>query len=68
MNKGKVGEKRSTVCTDCLLKNTSTKPNKYVVYQKLNHSIIQVTLLTFTNFDPWVAANKEATEPGIPSD
>jgi nitrite reductase/ring-hydroxylating ferredoxin subunit len=33
--KEKVGEKRSTVCThryaDCLLKNTSTKHNKYVV-------------------------------------
>ena len=39
-----VGEKRSTVCThmyaDCLLKNMSTKDNKYVVNvvnQKLEH-------------------------------
>jgi hypothetical protein len=36
-----VGEKRSTLCThryaDCLLKNTSTKDNKYVVNQKLEH-------------------------------
>ena len=36
-----VGEKRGTVCThryaDCLLKNTSTKDNKYVVNQKLEH-------------------------------
>jgi hypothetical protein len=36
-----VGEKRSTVCThryvNCLLKNTSTKDNKYVVNQKLEH-------------------------------
>jgi hypothetical protein len=32
---------RNIVCThmyaDCLLKNTSTKHNKYVVYQKLEH-------------------------------
>jgi hypothetical protein len=39
--KEQVGEKRSTVCThryaDCLLKNTSTKENKYVVNQKLEH-------------------------------
>jgi hypothetical protein len=37
--KEQVGERRSTVCThryaDCLLKNTSTKYNKYVVNQKL---------------------------------
>jgi hypothetical protein len=37
--KEQVGEKRSTVCThryaDCLLKNTSTKHNKYAVNQKL---------------------------------
>jgi hypothetical protein len=36
-----VGEKRSTVCShryaDYLLKNTSTKHNKYVVNQKLEH-------------------------------
>jgi bisphosphoglycerate-dependent phosphoglycerate mutase len=37
-----VGEKKSTVCThryteDCLLKTTSTKDNKYVVNQKLEH-------------------------------
>ena len=35
--KEQVGEKRSTVCThkyaDCLLKNTSTKHNQYVVNQ-----------------------------------
>ena len=39
--KEQVGEKRSTVCThrytNCLLKNTSTKHNKYVVNQKLEH-------------------------------
>jgi hypothetical protein len=39
--KEQVDEKRSTVCThryaDCLLKNTSTKENKYVVNQKLEH-------------------------------
>ena len=39
--KEQVGKKRSTVCThryvDCLLKNTSTKHNKYVVNQKLEH-------------------------------
>ena len=39
--KEEIGEKRSTVCThgyaDCLLKNTSTKHNKYVVNQKLEH-------------------------------
>ena len=38
--KEQVGEKRSTVCThrhaDCLLENTSTKDNKYVVNQKLD--------------------------------
>ena len=36
-----VGETRSTVCThryaDCLLQNTSTKDNNYVVNQKLQH-------------------------------
>jgi len=46
----------------------STKHNKYVVYQYLHHSIIHVTLLTFTNLDLWVAANKKTTEPGVPSD
>jgi hypothetical protein len=39
--KEQVGEKRSTVCThryaDCLLKNTSTKDNKYVVIKKIEH-------------------------------
>jgi hypothetical protein len=39
--KGAVSDKRSTVCThrydDCLLKNTSTKDNNYVVNQKLEH-------------------------------
>jgi hypothetical protein len=39
--KEQVGEKRSTVGThryaDCLLKNTYTKYNKYVVNQKLEH-------------------------------
>jgi hypothetical protein len=39
--KEQIGEKRNTVCThryaDCLLKNTSTKHNKYVVNQKLEH-------------------------------
>jgi hypothetical protein len=39
--KEQVGEKRSTVCThryaDCLLINMSTKHNKYVVNQKLEH-------------------------------
>ena len=39
--KKQVAEKRSTVCThryaDCLLKNTSTKENKYVVNQQLEH-------------------------------
>jgi ribosomal protein S24E len=41
--KEQVGEKRSTVCThryaDCLLKNMSTKHNKYVVNQKLEHVV-----------------------------
>ena len=39
--KEQVGEKRSTCGThryvDCVLKNTSTKDNKYVVNQKLEH-------------------------------
>jgi hypothetical protein len=39
--KEQVGERRSTVCThryaDCLMKNTSTKENKYVVNQNLEH-------------------------------
>ena len=39
--KEQAGEKRCTVCTqmyaDCLLKNISTKDNKYVVNQKLQH-------------------------------
>ena len=40
-SKKQVGEKRSTICThrygDCLLKNMSTKDNKYGVNQKLEH-------------------------------
>ena len=40
-NKGKVGEKRSTFCTqmyaDYLLKNTPTKHKKHIVNQKLEH-------------------------------
>jgi hypothetical protein len=40
--KEQVSEKRSTVCThkyaDCLLKNTSTKHNQYVVNQNLEHA------------------------------
>ena len=39
--KEQVDEERSTVCThryaDCLLKNTPTKQNKYVVNQELEH-------------------------------
>jgi hypothetical protein len=39
--KEQVGQKRSAVCThgyaDCLLKNTSTKYNKYGVNQKHEH-------------------------------
>ena len=39
--KEQISEKRSTACShiyaDCLLKNTSTKHNKYVVNQKLGH-------------------------------
>jgi hypothetical protein len=39
--KKQVGEKRSTVLpignADCLLKNSSTKDNKFVVNQKLGH-------------------------------
>ena len=39
--KDQVGKKRGTVCThsyaDDLLKNTSTKDNKYIVNQKLEH-------------------------------
>jgi hypothetical protein len=45
--KEKVGEKRSTVCThrypDCLLKNTSTKHNKYVVNQKHEQVLVGST-------------------------
>jgi hypothetical protein len=41
--KEQIAEKRTTVCThryaDCLLKNTSTKNNKYVVNQKLEHVV-----------------------------
>jgi len=41
MNKGPSRREGSTVCThmyaDSLLKNTSTKDNKYVVNQKLEH-------------------------------
>jgi hypothetical protein len=39
--KEQVGDKWSTVCAhrfaDCLLKNTLTKDNRYVVNQKLEH-------------------------------
>ena len=45
--KEQVSGKRSTVCThgyaDCLLKNTSTKDNKYVVNQK-NSSILMISV------------------------
>jgi len=39
--KEQVGEEGITVCThryaDCLLKNTSTKDNKYIVNKKIEH-------------------------------
>jgi hypothetical protein len=45
--KEEVGEKKSTVCThryaDCLLKNTSTKDNKYVVNQESSMLMISVS-------------------------
>jgi len=47
--KGQVGGKRSTVCThryaesECLLKNKSTKHNKYVVNKK-NSSILMISV------------------------
>jgi len=73
--KEQVGEKRSRVCThkhsDCLLKNTFTKDNKYVVNQKLEH-VDDISFREMFGRNRVVfyklRSNKEATEPRVPID
>jgi hypothetical protein len=60
--KKQVEEKGSTVNThrdaDCLLKNTPTKHNKYVVYQKLKH----FNHITFWGKSEWFLIGRHTEE------